>query len=175
MPVSDPIAVDGQPAVRTRSRLGQATVEFSLALPLVLVAILSLLQLGFYTIESGTAKNAAAVGSLVAAGSAPNQVGTAGIATVYDAIRGRLASGLFGARIERQSPVNGSCPRLSSSWPIGVVYVCSSPVSGQPAAEVSIRGWVPALVPPTFGLFATRAGGLSIDVRTYVRTLVFAA
>lgn len=157
------------------ARLGQATVEFSIAFPIVLAGILALVQLALYTVESDSAKNAVSVGALVAASAAPGKPGTSALGAVDAAVRQKLEHALFGARIEHRDPVNGSCPALGRDDPVGVVYVCAAPLDGGHAAEVCVRGWVPALVPPTFGLPSARAGALSVDVRSYVRTLVFSA
>lgn len=154
---------------------GQATVEFSLVLSLVLAVILGLTQLALYAVETTAAKNAVALGGLVAASAVPGQPGTPATAAVDSAVETRARSALFGARVAQRAPVNGTCPALAPDDPVGVVYVCVAPLEGGHAADVTVRGWVPALVPPSFGLGSWRMGALPIDVHSYVKTLVFTA
>ena len=153
---------------------GQAVVEFALVLGVVLLLLLGCAQVGLYALTRGTAVAAAERGVYVAAGALGTATGTPATAAVYTAIRDQLHSGLVGATTAPMAASDGACPTLAASWPVGVVYVCSTADAVHGTVEVAVRGWVSALVPPTFGLGSWRAGGLAVDVDDVVHTAVFA-
>jgi TadE-like protein len=157
-------------------RSGQAMVEFALALPLCLLVLLGSIQLGLYGLTRGSVVAAAGRGARVAAGAAATPTGPPATDRVYASIRDQLASGLIGARPAPMAPVEGSCPPLSPSWPVGTVYVCAVHSVADGTVEVAVRGWVHALVPPSFGLGSSdwRAGALPINEDLVVHTAVFA-
>lgn len=153
---------------------GQAMVEFALVLAVVLTLLLGCTQIGLYALTRGTAIAAAERGIYIAAGAAGSPTGPPATADVYSAIRSELQSGLVGASPAAMAPVGGVCPALSSSWPVGIVYVCSVAHLSAGTVEVSIRGWVSALVPPGFGLGSWRTGALTINIDDVVHSAVFA-
>ncbi len=154
---------------------GQAMVEFALALPLCLMVLLGCIQLGLYALTRGSAVTAAERGARVAAGAAVSATGAPAVDRVYAAIRSQLAGGLIGGQPAPLAPIQGSCPTLDRSWPAGTIYVCAV-ASANGTVEVAVRGWVHALVPPSFGLGSPdwRTGALPIDVDEVVHTAVFA-
>lgn len=149
-------------------------VEFALVLGVVLVLLLGCAQVGLYALTRGTAITAAERGVYIAAGAAGGPTGPPATAAVYAGIRNQLQSGLVGATTAPIAAVGGSCPSLTSSWPVGVVYVCSAADPAAGTVEVAVRGWVSALVPPGFGLGSWRTGALAIDIDDVVHTAVFA-
>lgn len=161
---------------RRAGRTGQAMVEFAIALPLCLGVLLGCLQLGLYALTMGSAVDAAGRAVRVAAGAAASATGPPATDRVYAAIRGQLGSGLIGGRPAPMAPVEGACPPLDPSWPVGTVYVCAVPSVTDRTVEIAVRGWVHALVPPSFGLGSSRwrIGALPIDVDQVVHTAVFA-
>jgi hypothetical protein len=157
-----------------RSQAGQTTVEFSLVVGLVLLLLLGSLQVGLYVLERSVAVTATEKGVLAAAAAAGSPEGGAATGTVFSTVVRPLSAGLIGAHAQWRDPVDGQCPALDRSWPVGVVYICSVASPGAGIAEVAVRGWVPALVPPTFGLSSARAGALPLDFDDVVHTAVFA-
>jgi len=153
---------------------GQALVEFALVLGVVLTLLLGCAQLGLYALTRGAAITAAERGVYIAAGAAGPPTGPPATTAVYAAIRSQLQSGLVGATTASMAATGGSCPRLASSWPVGVVYVCSADDPSAGTVEVAVRGWVSALVPPGFGVGSWRTGALAIDIDDVVHTAVFA-
>jgi hypothetical protein len=148
-------------------------VEFAIALPVALLVLLGGVQLGLYGLTRGTAVLAAARGAQVAAGAEASATGPPATDRVYAAIRGQLASGLIGGQPAPMAPVRGQCPSLSESWPIGTVFVCAVAAPADGTVDVAVRGWVHAVVPPSFGP-SWRTGGLPIDYEEVVHTAVFA-
>lgn len=155
------------------SRRGQTTVEFSLVVGLVLLLLLGAVQVGLYAIERGDAVSADEAGVLAAVSAAGSPAGGPATAAVFDAVAPQLRSGLFGATPVRQDPVDGTCPTLSADWAVGRVFVCSAFNRAAGTVEVSVRGWVPALVPPGFGIGSTRLGALSIDIHQVAHVATF--
>jgi hypothetical protein len=153
---------------------GQAAVEFALVLAVVLLLLLACTQIGLYALTRGTAITAAERGVYVAAGAAGSPTGPPATAAVYAAIRGELQSGLVGGSPATMAASGATCPPLSSTWPVGVVYVCAAANPSAGTVEVAVRGWVSALVPPGFGIGSWRAGALAIDIDDVVHSAVFA-
>ena len=153
---------------------GQTTVEFSLVVGVVLVLLLGSLQVGLYVLERSVAVTATEKGVRAAAAATGSPVDGPATGTVFSTVERPLSSGLIGAHSQWRDPVGGRCAALDDSWPVGVVYVCSVASSTAGTVEVAVRGWVPALVPPTFGLTSARGGALPLDFDAVVHTAVFA-
>lgn len=155
---------------------GQATVEFSLVIGLVLLMILGAVQVGLYAIERNNAMSATEQGVLTAVSAQTSPAGGPASSTaVYAAVAPQLRSALFGARAIHADPVGGSCPALDKSWRIGEVHVCSVYDNAKGTVEVSVRGWVPAMMPPGFGISGGRAFALPIDIHEVAHVATFAA
>ena len=78
---------------------GQASVEFSLVIGLVLLLVLGAIQVGLYAIERSNAMSATEQGVLTAVSAQSSPAGNPASATsVYNAIAPQLATGLVGAR-----------------------------------------------------------------------------
>lgn len=155
---------------------GQATVEFSLVIGLVLLMILGAIQVGLYAIERNNALSATEQGVLTAVSAQGSPAG--GPATgnaVYSAVAPQLGSALFGAHAIQTDPVGGVCPALDQSWPTGEVHVCSVYDGAKGTVDVSVRGWVPAMVPPGFGMSGGRSGALALDIHEVAHVATFAA
>ena len=154
---------------------GQATVEFSLVIGLVLLMILGAVQVGLYAIERNNAMSATEEGVLTAVSAENSPAGPpASSSAVYAAIAPQLDTALFGARSVHQDPVQGTCPALDPSWPVGEVRVCSEYDAALGTVEVSVRGWLPALVPPSFGIGGARAWALPLDIHEVAHVATFA-
>lgn len=155
---------------------GQASVEFSLVIGLVLLLVLGAIQVGLYAIERSNAMSATEQGVLTAVSAQSSPAGNPASATsVYNAIAPQLATGLFGAHPIQQDPVGGTCPALDPSWPVGAVHVCSQFNAAAGTVDVSVRGWVPALVPPGFGISGGHSWALGLDIHEVAHVATFAA
>ena len=155
---------------------GQATVEFSLVIGLVLLMILGAIQVGLYAIERNNALSAAEQGVLTAVSAQGSPAGgPASGNSVYNAIAPQLKTALFGAHPIQSDPVGGTCPALDKSWPIGEVHVCSAYDPAKGTVDISVRGWVPAMVPPGFGISSGRSFALPLDIHEVAHVATFAA
>lgn len=153
---------------------GQTMVEFAMVLPLALLLLLTPIQVGLWAISRDTATTAAETGVRVAAGAVGSAAGEPAISRVYGVVRDHLRSGLVGASVDQRQPVAGRCPDLDAAWPVGVVYVCAVQDPAARTVAVAVRGWMHALVPPSFGLASWRPGALPVDVSEVVHEAVFA-
>jgi len=155
---------------------GQATVEFSLVIGLVLLLVLGAIQVGLYAIERNNAMSATEQGVLTAVSAQSSPAGNPASATsVYNAIAPQLTTGLFGAHPVQQDAVAGRCPALDPSWPVGDVHVCSHYNATAGTVDVSVRGWVPAMVPPGFGISGGHSWALALDIHEVAHVATFAA
>lgn len=148
-------------------------VEFALVIGFVLVLILGVLQTGLYVVERSVAFDAGEAGVMAATQAASSPAGAPATGAVPAVVTTVLDRGLIGAHGASLASVGTACPALSTSWPVGTVYVCAT----QPTADtvsVTVRGWVPALVPPSFGLAQLRAGALAVDVTEVAHVATFA-
>ncbi len=158
-----------------RSVSGQATVEFSLVIGLVLLMILGAAQVGLYAIERNNAMSATEEGVLTAVSAESSPAGPPASGNdVYAALAPQLSTALFGARSVHEQPVQGMCPRLDPSWPVGEVRVCSAYDAAHGTVDVTVRGWLPALVPPDFGIGSSRAWALALDIHEVAHVATFA-
>jgi Flp pilus assembly protein TadG len=159
-----------------RTVTGQATVEFSLVIGVVLLLILGAVQVGLYAIERNNALSATEQGVLTAVSAQSSPAGgPAAAGAVYTAIATQLNTGLFGAHAVRGESVNGVCPGLDPNWPIGEVHVCSQYDATAGTVTVSVRGWLPALVPPHFGISGGRDWALALDIHEVAHVATFSA
>ncbi len=159
-----------------RDMNGQATVEFSLVIGLVLLMILGAIQVGLYAIERNNAMSATEQGVLTAVSAQSSPAGgPADSNSVYNAVAPQLRSALFGAHPLHTDPVGGVCPALDKSWPTGEVHICSVYDAAKGTVDVSVRGWVPAMVPPGFGIGGGRSFALPIDIHEVAHVATFAA
>ena len=148
-------------------------VEFALVFALVLVLVLGVAQTGLYAVERSVAFDADEAGVMVATGAGSSAAGGPAMDAVASVVDPLLDRGLIGAQAVPMAPSGGACPSLSASWPVGTVYVCSyQPTAGTVA--VTVRGWVPALVPPGFGMSQNRIGALSLDITEVAHVATFA-
>ena len=161
---------------RWRRERGQSTVEFVLVAGLALLLLLGALQAGLYAVERGSVASVTERGALVAAGLGAGGPQAASGGDVYRAIATHLSPLLIGASAAHRHPVDGRCPQLDASWPVGTVYVCTATTGSGRLVQVAVRGWVPALVPPSFGLASAgwKSGALAIDMSDVVHTVGFA-
>lgn len=151
----------------------QAMVEFALVIALVLLLVLGVVQTGLYVVERSVAFDAGEAGVMAATEAAPSPAGSPATGAVPAVVTRVLNRGLLGAHGAALSSSAGACPHLSSSWPVGTVYVCATRPTSDTVA-VTVRGWVPALVPPSFGLAQLRTGALAIDVTEVAHVATFA-
>lgn len=158
---------------RRASEDAQTMVEFALVIGVVLLLILGVAQTGLYVVERSVAYDAGEAGVMAATQAAPAPGGTPAVGAVPRTVTAVLDRGLIGAHGTAWSGSGGSCPTLSSSWPVGTVYVCASRSTAD-TVTVTVRGWVPALVPPGFGLLQIRAGALPVDVTEVAHVATFA-
>lgn len=160
---------------------GQTMVEFALVLPLLMLLLLGLIQAHLYWTESSAVDHAAALGVLAAAGASPEHADQPDISGAY-----RIAAGQIEAADLHVSPLNpvtptpdsaeSVCPPPSDQWPTGIIYICIVSLPTEHAVRFTAEGWVPAYVPPTFGLKAGwRAGALLISSSHYLHATYFAA
>lgn len=155
---------------------GQATVEFSLVIGLVLLMILGAIQVGLYAIERNNAMSATEQGVLTAVSAQGGPQGSPATSnSVYSAISPQLKTALFGAHPIQTDPVGGVCPALDPSWPVGEVHVCSAYDPAKGTVDVSVRGWVPAMVPPGFGISGGHSWALALDIHEVAHVATFAA
>lgn len=148
-------------------------VEFALVIGLVLLLVLGVAQTGLYAVERSVAFDSDEAGVMAATQAASSPAGGPATQMVPGVVDSLLDRGLIGAHAALMTLTGGSCPALGSSWPVGTVYVCASqPTAGTVA--VTVRGWVPALVPPGFGLSQVRAGALPLDVTEVAHVATFA-
>lgn len=148
-------------------------VEFALVIGFVLVLVLGVVQTGLYVVERSVAFDAGEAGVMAATQAASSPAGAPATGSVPVVVTKVLDRGLIGAHGAPMASSGSGCPALSSSWPVGTVYVCAA----QPTADtvsVTVRGWVPALVPPSFGLAQLRAGALAVDVTEVAHVATFA-
>ena len=157
-----------------QGRSGQATVEFSLVIGFVLLLILGAIQTGLYAIERGNAVSATEAGVLTAVSGQGSPAGGPATYAVYDAVAPQLGTGLFGAKPRLQEPVGGVCPPLDTNGPAGTVFICSVYDAQTATVTVSVHGWVPALVPPGFGLSGGHGWALPIDLHQLAHVATFA-
>ena len=155
---------------------GVTMVEFALVLPLLLAIVLGVIEAHLYWSAAAMADHAASIGVLAAAGASPEHPDqpdvdgayriAAGLIQTVDLKAARLApiaGGTATARKVCPSPSDGCCPPPDDRWPIGVIYVCLLPLPQDTAVSVTVEGWIPAYVPPTFGLkVGWRTGALLI-------------
>ncbi|MBJ7595972.1 MAG: pilus assembly protein [Candidatus Dormibacteraeota bacterium] len=155
---------------------GQATVEFGLVIGVVLLLILGAVQVGLYAVERNNALSATEQGVLTAVSAQSSPAGRPAAAeAVFTAISIQLDAGLFGAHAVRSDAVGGVCPALSPTWPVGEVHVCSQYNAATGTVTVSVRGWVPALVPPHFGISGGRDWALGLDLHEVAHVATFSA
>ncbi len=109
---------------------GTAGVEFALAWPIVLLAVLGSVELGIWAAEVSAARSAALAGAR--AGSTAG----ASAATAQTVALSGLRPALVGARPDPWCPGQGPPPQ---------VWICVHQVPD--AVEVTVGGWAPALVP----------------------------
>jgi Flp pilus assembly protein TadG len=161
---------------RHRRSGGQSTVEFVLVAGLVFLLLLSALQAGLYAVERGSIASATERAALVAAGLGAGGPQAATGGEVYRAIAMHLSPALIGASAAPRHTVDGRCPQLDASWPVGTIYVCTVTAEAGRLVQVAVRGWVPALLPPSFGIGSAgwKSGALPIDVNDVVHTVGFA-
>ena len=153
----------------------QATVEFSLVFGLVLLMILGATQVGLYAIERNNAMSATEEGVLTAVSAQSSPAGPPATGdAVYGALAPQLSTALFGAHAVREQSLQGTCPALDPSWPVGEVRVCSVYDAARGTVDVTVRGWVPALVPPDFGIGSARAWALPLDIHEVAHVATFA-
>lgn len=148
-------------------------LEFALVIGVVLLLVLGVVQTGLYSVERSVAFDAGEAGVMAATQAATSPTGAVATSAVPGVVTRVLDRGLIGAHGAGQVSSGGGCPALSSSSPVGTVYVCA----WQPSADtvaVTVRGWVPALVPPGFGLAQLRAGALALDVTEVAHVATFA-
>jgi hypothetical protein len=158
---------------RRRGEDAQAMVEFALVIGLVLLLILGVAQTGLYVVERSVAYDSDEAGVMAATEAAASPAGGPATDVVSQVVGRLLDRGLVGARAVPMTADGGSCPSLSQSWPVGTVYVCA--VQPTPdTVSVSVRGWVPGLVPPGFGLVQARVGALPIDITEVAHVATFA-
>ena len=163
-----------------RSR-GQAMVEFALVLPFLLVLVLGEVEAHLYWSQAAMADHAASLGVLAAAGASPEHPDQPDANGAYQIAAAKIETAdLRAARLGPVPEAPGSstrvCPPLSDRWPTGVMYVCILSLPSEHAVRVTVEGWTPAPVPPTFGLKAGwRTGALAITVSHYLHATYYAA
>jgi hypothetical protein len=148
-------------------------VEFALVIGVVLVLVLGVAQTGLYVVERSVAYDAGEAGVMAATQAAASPGGGPAVGAVPGTVTAVLDRGLIGAHGAAQDGAGASCPTLSSNWPVGTVYVCASRSTAD-TVTVTVRGWVPALVPPGFGLLQTRTGALPLDITEVAHAVTFA-
>jgi len=162
--------------MRRADMRGQAMVEFALVIALVVLMVLGAVQVGLYALERNNAMSATEAGVLAAVSAESSSAGhPATGATVYKAIVPQLESALFGAHAVAQPPIGNRCPALANAWPVGDIHVCSAYDAASKTVEVCVRGWVPAMVPPGFGVSGGHAWALMLDIREVAHVATFAA
>ena len=117
-------------------------VEFALVLGFVLVLVLGVVQTGLYVVERSVAFDAGEAGVMAATQAASSPAGAPATGSVPAVVAKVLDRGLIGAHGAPMASSGSGCPALSSSWPVGTVYVCAA----QPTADtvlVTVRGGVP--------------------------------
>jgi hypothetical protein len=160
---------------------GQTMVEFALVLPVLMVLLLGLIQAHLYWTESAAVDHAAVLGVLAAAGASPERADQPDIAGAYRIAAGQIKdAGLHVSSLSPVAPTFGStesvCPPPSDQWPTGVIYICIVSLPGEHAVRLTAEGWIPAYVPPTFGLKAGwRTGALLISSSHYLHATYFTA
>lgn len=148
-------------------------VEFALVIGVVLVLLLGVAQTGLYVVERSAAFDSAEAGVMAATQAANSPAGGPATLAVASVVQRPLDTGLIGARGASMSPIGGVCPALSSAWPVGTVFICATQATAG-TVTVTVRGWVPALVPPGFGLVQTRTGALPLDITEVAHVATFA-
>jgi Flp pilus assembly protein TadG len=111
---------------------GTALVEFAVAWPVLLLAVLGAIELSVWSAEASAARSAAVSGARAGA------VAGGGAAIAQAVALAALRPSLAGA------PLTGWCPKASRPPPPGV-WVCGRDLGS--AIEVLVGGAVPALVP----------------------------
>ena len=130
-----------------------ALVEFALAWPLLLLAVLGAVELSIWSAEAFAARSAAVSGARAGA------VAGGGAAIAQAVAMAALRPSVAGA------PVTGWCPSPPRRPPAGV-WVCGRDLGS--TIEVLVGGTVPALVPMLPG-----AGGLPLAADASIPKAVF--
>lgn len=156
-------------------------VEFALVLPFLLMVVIGEVEAHLYWSAASAVDHAASLGVLAAAGASPEHPDRPDVGGAY-----RIAAGQIAAADLRVAPLDpvaeapGSttqvCPPPSDNWPTGVMYVCVLSLPEEHAVRVTVEGWLPAFVPPNFGVrVGWRAGALLITSSHYLHATYFAA
>jgi len=160
---------------------GQTMVEFALVLPFLMLVVFGDVEAHLYESAAAAVDHAASLGVLAAAGASPEHPDQPDISGAY-----RIAAGQIEAadlKVVQLDPVPQSpgsptqvCPSPSDRWPTGVMYVCVLWLPQEHAVRVTAEGWLPAFVPPNFGLrHGWRAGALLVTSRHYLQATYYAA
>jgi hypothetical protein len=161
----------------------QATLEFALVFGLFLMMLMTILDAWFWVLETDAAVAAVeqGVGVALAAYGSPLSPTTA-VQAVYGEVAPALTPSMPGTSVEdwyatswRSQIPSTRCPtadEVADHEGVGHVVVCAAD-DGAGHVIVSVTGYASSMIPPAFGVFNWRGGGLpvaeeaAVDAGTY--------
>jgi hypothetical protein len=167
-----------------RGREAQATLEFALVFGPFLLMLMAILDSWFWVLETDAAVSAVeqGVGVVLAAYGSPLSRTTA-VQAVYSEVAPALKPAMPGTTVEDWYATGWRSQTPSSRWPtalevtdhegVGHVIVCATD-DGAGHVIVSVTGYASSMVPPAFGVFNWRGGGLPVAEEAFVDSGTYA-
>jgi hypothetical protein len=167
-----------------RGREGQATLEFALVFGLFLLMLMAIMDSWFWVVETDAAVSAVeqGVGVALAANGSPLST-TSGVRAVYADVAPALRPAMTGTAVEdwyatgwRSDIPATRCPtadEVADHEGVGHVIVCATD-DGAGHVIVSVSGYASSMIPPAFGPFDWRGGGLPVSEESAVASGTYA-